>query len=123
MRTGWKSSLCLDTLAAAYAETGDFVQAVKYVKEALAQEQLSPEWRKSIESRLPLYESGKPYRQIESPPSRIAGFAPAFPAQPKGPCTNKPSAWCLKGTLLDCFRRKDAQAVPKLDSSKYEDLF
>src|SRR5262249_58466050 len=34
-RTGWKDPLCLDTLASAYAEAGQFEEAVRYQTRAL----------------------------------------------------------------------------------------
>jgi tetratricopeptide (TPR) repeat protein len=53
--TEWKNPDCLDTLAAAYAEAGDFAQAIKYQTQAL----VSPEAHK----RLKLYEDGQAYRE------------------------------------------------------------
>lgn len=51
----------LTTLAAAYAETGDFASAVQWQRKAL---EAAPEKKKpELQSRLTLYESGKPYRQ------------------------------------------------------------
>jgi tetratricopeptide (TPR) repeat protein len=63
-RTDWKVSGYLDTLAAAYAETGQFDQAVKWQQQALAklpqeQEPLRP----MLEEHLQLYRQNQPYRE------------------------------------------------------------
>lgn len=53
----------LDTLAAAYAEVGQFNEAVKWQKQAI--DTLSPkadQQRKAMQARLKLYEDRKPYR-------------------------------------------------------------
>ena len=56
----WKAPFHLDVLAAAYAETGDFKNAVKWQTKAI---DLAPKDQKSdYESRLQLYKSGKPFR-------------------------------------------------------------
>jgi tetratricopeptide (TPR) repeat protein len=66
---GWKDSDKLDTLAAAYAEAGDFLNAVKWEEKAteLAPEnEIAPEPEKSkahFRSRLELYKTHKPYRE------------------------------------------------------------
>jgi hypothetical protein len=52
----------LDTLAAAFAEAGDFSEAVKYQIVANARFTTS-EQRKRGEARLILYQQRKPYRQ------------------------------------------------------------
>ena len=55
----------VDTLAAAYAEAGDFVSAVEWQKKAidlLTEEEHPRQWR-DFESRLKLYESRQPARQ------------------------------------------------------------
>ncbi len=51
----------LDTLAAAYAETGQFAKAVSIQQEAIALSQSDDE-KKGLASRLKLYESHSPYR-------------------------------------------------------------
>jgi tetratricopeptide (TPR) repeat protein len=58
--TGWKNGESLDSLAAAYAETGDFANAVKWQEKAveLAPAMLTGE----LQSRLELYKAHKPYR-------------------------------------------------------------
>jgi tetratricopeptide (TPR) repeat protein len=55
---------CLQTLAAAYAEVGDYQKAVEWQKKALADPRLQEDKEASrrAELRLKLYESGKPYR-------------------------------------------------------------
>jgi tetratricopeptide (TPR) repeat protein len=60
----WKNAAYLDTLAAAYAEKGDFDEAVKWQKTAadLAGAE-PPEVQADIKSRIALYEQKKPYRE------------------------------------------------------------
>jgi tetratricopeptide (TPR) repeat protein len=69
--TDWKNADYVDTLAASYAEVGDFDSAVKCQKKAidLLTEDASAESRSNYESRLNLYQSGKPYRQVPLPTS------------------------------------------------------
>jgi serine/threonine protein kinase/Tol biopolymer transport system component/Flp pilus assembly protein TadD len=69
--TDWKNADYVDTLAASYAEAGDFDLAVKCQKKAidLLTEDASAESRSNYESRLNLYQSGKPYRQVPLPTS------------------------------------------------------
>lgn len=55
-----KESNYLDTLAAAYAESGDFDQATQWAKKALAL--ATGDDKKEIENRLSLYGSKKPFR-------------------------------------------------------------
>jgi tetratricopeptide (TPR) repeat protein len=61
----WKDPNCLDTLAAAYAEAGDFVEALKWQKKAME----NPEFRKNFSEegvgRLKLYQDHKAYRDVE----------------------------------------------------------
>ncbi len=64
--TGWKNHLYVDTLAAAYAEMGDFEAAIKRQEEAislLGDDETSENMRKDYENRLKLYQEGKPYRE------------------------------------------------------------
>lgn len=59
---GFKTYNRLGTLAAAYAETGDFDKAVEWQKKAVA---LTPaSHRQAQQTRLRLYESGKPHREF-----------------------------------------------------------
>jgi len=61
--TGWSNPICLGTLAAAYAEAGDFDQAVHWQERALA----DPAYRQkcgeeTVSGRLQLYRRGLPCR-------------------------------------------------------------
>ena len=56
----WKSGY--DTLAAAYAEAGDFDRAVKYEKEELNDSSLAPKQREEREKRLALFQQRTPFR-------------------------------------------------------------
>jgi len=53
---------CEDTLAAAYAEAGDFDHAIKYEKQALDDSSLAPKEREEREKRLALFQQQKPFR-------------------------------------------------------------
>lgn len=57
--TEWKDANHIDTLAAAYARSGDFASAVKWQTKALE----DPAFRKATQARerLALYRAGKPY--------------------------------------------------------------
>ena len=58
--TAWKDANQLDTLAAAYAETGDFAKAVEWQEKGMS---LAPADQKAdYESRLKLYRDHKPFR-------------------------------------------------------------
>jgi tetratricopeptide (TPR) repeat protein len=56
----WKNPDWLDTLAAAYAEAGDFEEAVK--TQTLAIEQAPDAQRPDLQARLALYKEQKPFR-------------------------------------------------------------
>ena len=57
----WSEFRVLDVLAAAYAEAGDFAQAVKWQEKVVSM--LPPSQRSDYESRLALYWEGKPFRE------------------------------------------------------------
>jgi tetratricopeptide (TPR) repeat protein len=57
----WKVEGTIDTLAAAYAEAGNFEEAVKWETKAL--EMAAEKDKPRYQSRLDLYKSGKPYRE------------------------------------------------------------
>jgi tetratricopeptide (TPR) repeat protein len=58
----WKDETTIDTLAAAYAETGDFDSAVRYAQQALAVKDISPTDYKKIQRHLELFQQRKPIR-------------------------------------------------------------
>ena len=58
----WQNSGFIDGLAAAYAEAGDFQQAVKYEKQSLTDSSLAPKERQEREKRLALFQQQKPFR-------------------------------------------------------------
>ncbi len=62
--TNYKAPSLLDTLAAAYAEAGQFENAVKTAQKAvqLARAAKSKKLAKNIQSRLDLYKANRPYR-------------------------------------------------------------
>jgi tetratricopeptide (TPR) repeat protein len=63
--TAWKEGLILDTLAAAYAEAGNFELAVKYQKQVLDFPDVGQNYREEARARLKLYEAKKPYRTTQ----------------------------------------------------------
>ena len=58
----WKDENMIDTLAAAYAETGDFNSAVQYAAQALAIKDISPEDSKRIQRHLESFQQRNPIR-------------------------------------------------------------
>lgn len=58
----WEDSGYVDTLAAAYAEVGNFEQATKYEQQSRNDASLAPKRRKEWEERLQFYQLRKPYR-------------------------------------------------------------
>jgi protein O-mannosyl-transferase len=67
---GGKSPITLDTLAAAYAEAGQFREAVATARKALdLASQQQADWLGELRARLALYEAGKPFRDT-SPAGR-----------------------------------------------------
>ena len=61
--TGRTDAACLDTLAAAYAEIGDFQGAVRVQTEAITKLSPGDPELAGFRARLRLYETGKPYRE------------------------------------------------------------
>jgi tetratricopeptide (TPR) repeat protein len=59
----WKDARVLDTLAAAFAEAGDFDQATKWQMQALGFSDLPIDSRAGMQKRLALYQRRQPYRQ------------------------------------------------------------
>jgi tetratricopeptide (TPR) repeat protein len=61
--SGGRNALCVDTLAAAYAEAGQFPQAIATATRAM-QLAAAPEVQEAIRDRIRLYSDGKPFRGI-----------------------------------------------------------
>jgi tetratricopeptide (TPR) repeat protein len=62
-RGQWSNPSYIDTLAAAYAEAGDFESAIKF--EQMARAHLPSDWdsKEGYEKRLRLFQAGHPYRE------------------------------------------------------------
>ena len=58
----WKDEDMIDTLAAAYAETGDFSSAMQYAAQALTIKDIPPEDSKRIRRHLESFQQHKPIR-------------------------------------------------------------
>jgi tetratricopeptide (TPR) repeat protein len=62
VREGWRDWRCLDSLAAAYAASGDFDKAVRWQRKAI---QVAPKrLHDDLHGRLQLYEKQQPYRIV-----------------------------------------------------------
>ena len=58
----WKDEDTIDTLAAAYAETGDFASAARYAAQALAVKGIDPASARRIQKHLTLFQQNRPIR-------------------------------------------------------------
>jgi hypothetical protein len=61
--TGWKDPAFLDTLAAAYAEAGNFKEAMKWQQRALSFPKYAKSEGHQARQRLKLYQQGKPSQE------------------------------------------------------------
>ena len=61
--TDWKKPDYLATLSAAFAESGDFQEAIKWQTKALEAPELEQDKDTEYRQRLKMFEEGKPYRQ------------------------------------------------------------
>jgi len=61
--TRWENAAILDTLAAAYAETGNFNEAIKWEEKALSVPEFVKHSGEQARKRLQLYTERKPYHQ------------------------------------------------------------
>ncbi|MCB1076556.1 MAG: tetratricopeptide repeat protein [Verrucomicrobiae bacterium] len=61
--TNWKEAGTIDTLAAAYAESGNYKEAERWQREAIAKAAPDEKSDPGFEERRTLYEQGKPYRE------------------------------------------------------------
>ena len=64
--TEWKEAHIVSTLAAAYAETGDFENARKYSKQAVEEGGDTDEVKAQLSAELASYEAGKPWRERQT---------------------------------------------------------
>ncbi len=63
----WEDAHNLESLAAAYAENGQFGEAVKWQKKALANQEYDKQEAEEARIRLKPYEEKKPYRELDRP--------------------------------------------------------
>jgi tetratricopeptide (TPR) repeat protein len=61
--TGWKNAGYLDTLSVAYAEIGDFEQAIRWQRKALEDPAYQKEDGESAQEKLALYAKKQPFRE------------------------------------------------------------
>jgi len=70
-RTGWKNPNCFATLGVAYAEAGDFDQAVEYTKKALSFPEYEKRFGTVARRRLDLFARKLPYRDPDLAPRGV----------------------------------------------------
>lgn len=78
--TEYKQSHILSTLAAAYAETGDFETARKWSQQAV--DMNDPEHGEQLKQELASYEANKPWREKQLPETAEPALKPDEPGEP-----------------------------------------
>jgi tetratricopeptide (TPR) repeat protein len=68
--TEWKQPHIISTLAAGYAEAGDFETARKYSRQAVEGEEKTAEVKQQLEGELASYQAGKPWRERQTQEDR-----------------------------------------------------
>ncbi len=75
--TAWKEAHIISTLAAGYAEAGDFEAAKKYSRQAVELGSETEDVKSQLEKELQSYEAGKPWREKQTlEEAELAGLAP-----------------------------------------------
>ncbi len=72
--SGWRWASSISVLAAAYAEQGDFDQAVEWQEKAT--DMVSGKRRNDFRARLNLYKAHKPLREAQQNVSRAGRYEP-----------------------------------------------
>lgn len=93
--TEWKEPHIISTLAAGYAETGDFDEARKFSRRAVDADGSPPEVKRQLEGELASYEAKKPWRERQEQEEMPLAGEPDLP-KPAGadepPAGGKPAA-------------------------------
>lgn len=63
----WNAWQYVDSLAAAYAEAGDFTRAIEHQRRALTMQGASQKEQEEMQRRMSLYERGQAYREMPKP--------------------------------------------------------
>lgn len=116
--TEYKQAHILSTLAAGYAETGDFETAKKWSRKAI---ELGPkEQKEALEKELASYDAGKPIREMQTAPEQPNQKAPAAkdgkPAAPPAKDA-KPSPSPAKAAEAAAPKPQPSKAGPEKPNS------
>ena len=79
--TKWKEAHIISTLAAGYAESGDFENARKYSQQAVETGAEAPEVKEQLQKELASYEAEKPWRERQSVEEEGDKPAPGVPEE------------------------------------------
>jgi uncharacterized repeat protein (TIGR04138 family) len=128
----------LDTLAAAYAEAGEFEEAIRWQERAAAL--APPEEQASYEEPLDLYRQGRPFRDQPAPKTepqlpypveafrfvllglqRVPKEAPPADGQ-TAHSTGGQLCWALRDLALELFGKKARQALASWNIHRTEDF-
>jgi uracil-DNA glycosylase family 4 len=104
----WKDTPPIDTLAAAYAEAGQFEEAIRLLKLALENPSRSAWTKDKYRQRLELYQQKKPYRESLPQDQALSDFDEAIRLEPNEaqPYAERGALYYLRGNfdqaIADC---------------------